>query len=168
MVLLWAEQTAVENSPRYQGILTCYWPVENISAAARAQTGPAAADSFVAPATSLATPGGVRYVVQQAGPGPVAPAGARLAVRYSGYFPNGRLFESSEGKPIRFRLGRHEVIPGWDELLALLPAGTKVRAWIPARLAYAARGVPDPDHEGRYLIPPNTDLIFDLEVVSIR
>jgi FKBP-type peptidyl-prolyl cis-trans isomerase len=138
-----------------------------LSAVARAQTGPATADSLLAPASSLSTPGGVRYVVMQAGSGLPLPPHARVAVRYRGYLPTGHLFDSSpSGRPLRFRVGRAEVIPGWDELLPLLPVGTRVRAWIPARLAYGSRGVLAPDDS--YLIPPNTDLIFNLELLSAR
>ena len=69
---------------------------------------------------------------------------------------------------MRFRVGRGEVISGWDELLPLLPAGSRVRAWVPAALAYGVTGVRDPDDDTRYLIPPNTNLVFELQVLSVR
>ena len=118
----------------------------------------------------LTTPGGVRYLVREAGTGPRPQPGSRVAVRYAGFLPNGHGFDATaaSGGPLRFRVGRGEVIPGWDELLPLLPAGTRVRTWIPAALAYGAKGVPDPDDELRFVIPPNTDLIFELQVVSVR
>ncbi|MBC8085096.1 MAG: FKBP-type peptidyl-prolyl cis-trans isomerase [Hymenobacter sp.] len=140
-----------------------------LSAVVRAQTSPATADSLSgAPAGSLTTVGGVRYVVRHMGSGPRPQPHDRVTVHYSGYLPTGQLFDSSAptGRPLRFRVGRAEVISGWDELLPLLAAGTRIRAWIPARLAYGSRGVPNA--EDGYLIPPNTDLIFDLELLGVR
>ena len=124
------------------------------------------------PDTALAsvqrTPGGVRYLVHERGTGPVPVAGNRVAVRYTGFLPDGRIFDATKptGGPLRFRVGRGEVIPGWDELLLLLPAGTKVRAWIPAPLAYGTQGITDPTNDNHYVIPPNTELIFELQILS--
>ena len=118
----------------------------------------------------LTTPGGVRYLVREAGTGPKPQPGSRVAVRYSGFLPDGHSFDATaaSGGPLRFRVGRGEVIPGWDELLPLLPAGTRVRTWIPAALAYGTKGVTDPDDDRHFVIPPNTDLIFELQLVSVR
>ena len=113
---------------------------------------------------------GVRFVFRERGTGPQPQPGSRVAVHYTGFLPDGHLFEATvaSGRPLRFRVGRGEVIAGWDELLPLLPAGSRVRAWIPAALAYGATGVRDPDDDSRYLIPPNTELVFELEVLSVR
>lgn len=129
---------------------------------------PAPSDS--AHLTTQFTRGGVRFVVHERGTGAVPQAGSRVAVRYTGFLPDGRLFDATaaSGGPLRFRVGRGEVIRGWDELLPLLPAGSRARAWIPAGLAYGATGVRDPDDDSRYLIPPNTELVFELLVVSVR
>ncbi len=126
------------------------------------------ADSTHAPL--LTTPGGVRYLVRETGTGPKPVAGSRVAVRYAGFLPNGRSFDATaaSGGPLRFRVGRGEVIRGWDELLPLLSAGTRVRTWIPAALAYGAKGVTDPEDDRRFVIPPDTDLIFELQLVSVR
>ncbi|WBA41692.1 FKBP-type peptidyl-prolyl cis-trans isomerase [Hymenobacter canadensis] len=148
-------------------LLSCWL----FSAVAWAQTGPATADSLSSlatpPANSLATTGGVRYVVLQPGSG--APS-TRVAVYYQGFLPDGRIFDSTlaPAKPLRLRVGRGEVIRGWDELLGLLPPGSRVRAWIPARLAYGSQGVRHPDDDSRYLIPPDTDLRFDIELLPAR
>ena len=53
-------------------------------------------------------------------------------------------------------------------MLLLLPQGSRARVWIPAHLAYGATGVRDPDDDSRYLVPPNSDLQFELEVVAVR
>ncbi|WP_426061185.1 FKBP-type peptidyl-prolyl cis-trans isomerase [Hymenobacter sp. B1770] len=148
--------------------------------AANAQPGtkPAVLSNSSAPAhgsdsarlTPQHTRNGVRFVFHERGTGKMALAGSRVAIRYAGFLPDGHLFDATaaSGSPLRFRVGRGEVIPGWDEVLPLLPAGSRVRVWIPAVHAYGAAGVQDPDDESRYLIPPNTELIFELEVVSVR
>lgn len=141
-----------------------------LSAAVRAQSGAAAADVFsaVPPAGALATPSGARYVVRQLGTGAVPAPGHRCRVYYRGFLPTGEPFDSTArpAKPLRLRVGRGEVIRGWDELLLLLPAGSRAWVWIPAQLAYGPAGVRRPDDEDHYLIPPNTDLVFDLEVLA--
>ena len=116
------------------------------------------------------TPGGVRYVFHERGTGPLPRPGSRVAVRYTGFLPDGHAFDATaaSGGPLRFRVGRGEVIRGWDDVLPLVPAGSRVRVWIPAALAYGAKGVPDPDDESRFLIPPDTDLVFELHVISVR
>ena len=119
---------------------------------------------------TLRTASGVRYFIKQAGTGQPAQPGDRLTMRYTGYLPNGRIFDTSvaDGAPLRFRAGRGEVIRGWDELALLLPAGTRAHVWISADLAYGHKGSRDPDDESRYLIPPDTDLEFELEVIKIK
>ena len=116
------------------------------------------------------TPGGVRFVVRERGAGPLPQPGSRVSVHYTGFLPDGHLFDTTgaQGRPLRFRVGRQEVIAGWDELLPLLPAGSRVRAWIPAALAYGAKGVRNPNDESRFLIPPDTELVFELQVLSVR
>ncbi|MCC3151460.1 FKBP-type peptidyl-prolyl cis-trans isomerase [Hymenobacter sp. BT770] len=131
---------------------------------------PSATGSDTAHLVPQHTRSGVRFVFRERGTGPQAKAGSRVAVRYTGFLPDGHIFDATaaSGGPLRFRVGRGEVILGWDELLPLLPVGSRVRAWIPAALAYGATGVRDPDDESRYLIPPNTELVFELQVLSVR
>ncbi|WP_051718589.1 FKBP-type peptidyl-prolyl cis-trans isomerase [Hymenobacter sp. IS2118] len=116
------------------------------------------------------TQNGVRFLFRERGTGPLAQPGRRVAVRYTGFLPDGHIFDASEaaGRALRFRVGRGEVIPGWDELLPLLPEGSRVRAWIPAALAYGAAGVRDPDDDSRFVIPPDTELLFELQILSVR
>lgn len=116
------------------------------------------------------TQSGVRFVFRERGAGPQAHAGSRVAVRYTGFLPDGHVFDttSASGGPLRFKVGRGEVIPGWDELLPQLTQGSRVRAWIPAALAYGTAGVRDPDDDTRFLIPPNTELVFELYILSVR
>ena len=96
------------------------------------------------------------------GDGPSAEMGDRLHVRYMGKFENGKVFDTSEqrGHVFEFRLGKREVIPGWDAGLVGMKAGGKRRLIIPPQLAYGARGVGS-------AIPPNAVLIFEVELVKI-
>lgn len=151
------------------GLCTALLLAQAASAQSPATSLPAAAPD-TARLALLTTPGGVRFAFHERGTGKLPQANSRVAVRYTGFLPDGHIFDASaaSGGPLRFRVGRGEVIPGWDELLPLLPAGSRVRAWIPARLAYAAKGVLDPDDNSRYLIPPNSELVFELQVISVR
>ncbi|WP_460500418.1 FKBP-type peptidyl-prolyl cis-trans isomerase [Hymenobacter agri] len=116
------------------------------------------------------TPHGVRYAFRVRGTGALPQAGQRVSARYTGFLPDGHLFDSSEGQGglLKFRVGRHEVIAGLDEVMPLLPVGSRVRVWIPAALAYAAKGVRHPDDDDRFLVPPGTPLVFELEIVGVR
>ena len=119
---------------------------------------------------TLRTASGIRYVLYERGSGPTAQPGDRLTVEYSGFLPNGNLFDASamDGHPLRFRVGRGEVIKGWDEAFLLLPAGSRARLYIPAALAYGPQGARHPDNDAAYLIPPNTDLVFEVAVLKVR
>jgi len=121
-------------------------------------------------ADTLRNASGVRYLIETRGTGPTPQPGDKLTVEYSGFLPNGKLFDSSavDGHPLRLRVGRGEVIRGWDEVLLLLPVGTRARVWIPAALAYGSQGARDPDDDNRYAIPPNTDLVFELTIVKVK
>ena len=132
---------------------------------------PPAADSLLPRA--IRTASGLRYVVRQPGHGAPAQPGSRVTVHYTGFLAaDGRLFDTSvqQGGPLKVRAGRQNVIKGFDEALLLLPEGSRARVWIPAALAYGAKGRPDPDDDTgkRYLIPPNADLIFELEILKVK
>ncbi|WP_409025060.1 hypothetical protein [Hymenobacter sp.] len=53
-------------------------------------------------------------------------------------------------------------------MLPLVPAGSRVRCWVPAAPAHGATGVRTCDDSTRFTIPPNTELVFELQVVSVR
>ena len=132
---------------------------------------PPAADSLLLRATTTAS--GLRYVIRQPGTGPSAQPGSRVVVHYTGFLAaDGHLFDTSvqQGGPLKVKAGRQDVIKGFDEALLLLPEGSRARVWIPAALAYGPKGRLDPDDETgkRYLIPPNSDLIFELEILKVK
>ncbi len=99
---------------------------------------------------------------------PKARVGKRVTVHYSGWLmtaagEKGAAFDSSynRGLPFSFILGSGKVIKGWDEGIAHLHVGDKARLIIPADLGYGSRAIPG-------LIPANSTLIFDVELVDIE
>ncbi len=108
------------------------------------------------------TKDGLQYVVLKEGTGPNVKAGQTVTVNYTGFLENGKKFDSSveRDEPFTFKVGAHQVIPGWDEGLQLLNKGAKAVLIIPAKLAYGERGVGP--------IPPNSTIIFDVELLDIK
>jgi FKBP-type peptidyl-prolyl cis-trans isomerase len=97
------------------------------------------------------------------GAGPVAKSGNTVIVHYVGTLTNGSKFDSSRdrGEGFTFRLGAGEVIKGWDQGVAGMQVGSVRKLTIPPDLAYGARGFPP-------VIPPNSTLVFEVELLQIR
>lgn len=110
----------------------------------------------------MKTKSGVRYWDIKVGAGATAMKGQTVTVHYTGWFINGKQFDSSiGGKPLPFKIGAHEVIQGWEDGVAGMKVGGKRQLKIPPELGYGSKGYPG-------AIPPNTTLIFDVELVSIE
>ncbi len=111
----------------------------------------------------MKTQSGLEYIEVEAGTGAQAVAGKTVSVHYTGKFQDGKVFDSSvtRGDPITFPLGKGNVIKGWDEGIALMKVGGKAQLIIPPNLAYGERGASG-------VIPPNSTLVFDVELVSIN
>ncbi|RIV32434.1 peptidylprolyl isomerase [Flagellimonas lutimaris] len=109
------------------------------------------------------TDSGLRYKIIQKGSGAKAEKGKTVSVHYEGALTNGQVFDSSykRNQPIDFVLGVGQVIPGWDEGIALLQVGDKARFVIPSHLAYGSTGAGG-------VIPPNATLIFDVELMNVK
>ena len=110
----------------------------------------------------IATASGLKYQVIKQGTGPVSPkATDTVKVHYHGTLLNGTVFDSSveRGEPISFPL--NGVIPGWTEGLQLMKVGDKFKFEIPPNLAYGASS-PSPK------IPPNSTLVFEVELLGIQ
>ncbi len=106
---------------------------------------------------------GIRYVQQVRGQGELLAPGQKVRVIYTGMLLHGRVFDRTKDrtKPFEFRLGRSEVIPGWDQVLQLMRPGDRWTVIIPPELAYGRRGSPP-------AIPGNATLVFDIEVVGVK
>ena len=122
----------------------------------------------VAVAAMVTTDSGLRYEDHVVGNGAVATAGKVVEVHYTGWLDagggkKGDKFDSSvdRGRPFSFPLGMRRVISGWDEGVAGMKVGGKRTLYIPANLGYGARGAGN-------VIPPNADLIFDVEVLAVK
>jgi peptidylprolyl isomerase len=112
----------------------------------------------------ITTKSGLKYVEQKVGDGKVAKAGDTVSVHYTGTLTNGKKFDSSRDrdKPFEFPLGAGKVIKGWDEGVAGMKEGGKRKLIIPPELAYGNRDV------GNGLIPANSTLIFEVELLKVK
>lgn len=108
----------------------------------------------------FATPSGLQYQVIRQGAGRRPLPSDTVRVHYHGTLLDGTVFDSSyeRNAPAEFRLG--QVIAGWTEGLGLMPIGAKYRFWIPSELGYGEKGSPPS-------IPPNSVLVFDVELLDI-
>lgn len=114
------------------------------------------------------TPTGLKYSIVKNGSGAKAAAGKMVKVLYYGILAaNGTKFDDSfsRGQPFEFPLGQSQVIPGWDEGLALLKEGDRAFFFIPAALGYGDRPMGNPEEGG---IPANSDLIFYVELEEVK
>lgn len=108
----------------------------------------------------------LRTEITQEGTGAVAAKGHNVQVHYTGWLDSagekGKKFDSSvdRGSPFGFGLGQGQVIRGWDEGVAGMKVGEKRTLFIPADMGYGSRGAGG-------VIPPNADLIFDVELLGI-
>ena len=104
----------------------------------------------------------LRYMDIKPGDGAEAQPNQPYTVHYTGWLASdGTKFDSSvdRGEPFTFLQGAHSVIPGWDNGFSGMRVGGKRRLFIPYQLAYGERGRPP-------VIPPKSDLIFDIELIS--
>lgn len=125
-------------------------------------------------------PSGLKILYTEKAEGVKPAEGSKITMNYAGYLQNGTLFDSNmEEVAKRYMVYDHRradaggynpaesdyskdarLIPGFREGLLLLSVGDKATIFIPSHLAYGERGIPN-------VIPPNSDLIFELELVEI-
>lgn len=137
---------------------------------------PAAAPAPAAVVVGSATPGpaadSLIITDTKVGTGKEATTGATVRVNYTGWLyrplarlSHGKMFDTSRvpgREPLEFPVGGGKVIKGWDQGVAGMKVGGKRTLIIPPELAYGSKGAPGGD------IPPNSALIFDVELMSVN
>jgi FKBP-type peptidyl-prolyl cis-trans isomerase len=110
----------------------------------------------------MMTDSGLKYVDMKVGDGESPQAGQLVTVHYTGWLEDGTKFDSSvdKNRPFEFTIGAGRVIKGWDEGVMTMKVGGKRKLTIPSELGYGARGIGP--------IPPNSTLIFEVELLAIR
>lgn len=117
--------------------------------------------------TMITTETGLKYLETQEGTGAAPIRGQRCVVHYTGWLSEkgakGKKFDSSvdRGQPLVIPIGVGRVIKGWDEGLLSMKVGGKRTLIIPGHLGYGARGAGAD-------IPPNAELIFDVELLGVQ
>ena len=97
------------------------------------------------------------------GDGDEATAGNKVTVHYVGVaFSTGEEFDASwnRGQPFEFKLGKGQVIPGWDQGVAGMRVGGRRRLTIPSAMAYGARGAGG-------VIKPHEPLVFVVDLLAV-
>ncbi|MGC9603550.1 MAG: FKBP-type peptidyl-prolyl cis-trans isomerase [Minisyncoccia bacterium] len=91
-----------------------------------------------------------------------------VTVNYTGTLTDGKKFDSSydHGQPFSFVLGAGQVIQGWDEGVAGMKVGGKRKLTIPPELGYGGQDVKD--QSGATVIPANSTLIFEVELLKVE
>jgi FKBP-type peptidyl-prolyl cis-trans isomerase FkpA len=109
------------------------------------------------------TPSGLHYIVKSKTSGKQAAKGNKVSMMYRGTLLNGEEFDGNmdgSNPPLDFTLGLGQVIPGWDEGVALMKEGEEYTFIIPWKLAYGERGAGP--------IPPFSSLVFDVKLVKVN
>ena len=138
---------------------------------------PAAQPATPAPTATEVTPGksgdtittasGLKYIDTKVGTGASPVKGQTITVNYTGTLLNGKTFDSNVDpafghvSPFSTAIGVGRVIPAWDEGMLSMKIGGKRRLICPPNLAYGSRGA-------GASIPPNSTLIFDVELLKVQ
>lgn len=114
-------------------------------------------------AGKVKTASGLVYEDKKVGKGAEAKVGKLAIVHYTGWFTDGKKFDSSRdsGQPFKFTLGMGEVIKGWDQGVEGMKVGGVRKLTVPPELGYGKRGYPG-------AIPPNATLIFEVELLDVK
>lgn len=109
------------------------------------------------------TESGLYFIKKEEGKGIKPQLNDSVTVHYTGMFLDGTIFDSSRKRdePFAFILGIGQVIPGWDEGIALMKEGSKARFLIPSSLAFGKKGFNES-------IPPFTSLMLDVELIKVK
>ncbi len=116
---------------------------------------------------TVITASGLEYIDLKKGTGAAPTKGQTITVNYTGKLTNGKTFDSNVDPdfhhvaPFSTKIGVGQVIPAWDEGMLTMKVGGKRRLICPPNLAYGPRGMPP-------TIPPNSTLIFDVELLKVQ
>ena len=144
--------TACAGAPKYSPANPAPWDPESITFA----------DTLAVDlSTMVMTPAGLYVEDLTQGEGTTARDNSLVSLHYIGYLPDGTIFDASVGGvPFQFRLGASEVIRGWNMGVPGMKVGGIRRLVIRPSLGYRRRGLGS--------IPPNTTLVFDMKLLSVR
>ncbi len=108
--------------------------------------------------TAQSTSSGLYYIIEKPGGANHPNINSLVVANYKGYLPNGTVFDESysSGSPSTFAL--NAVIKGWQEGLQLIGVKGKIQLFVPSALGYGSTGKGD--------VPPNTVMIFEVELVE--
>ena len=106
---------------------------------------------------------GIRYIIEREGHGSPPKPGDMVSVLYVGSLLDGTVFDQLQdpARPFKFRVNRHFVIDGWDQVLQLMRPGEKRLVFIPPELAYGSRGQPPK-------IARDASLVFTIELLKVE
>jgi FKBP-type peptidyl-prolyl cis-trans isomerase len=117
----------------------------------------------------LETDLGIQYIILNKGSGPYPNPGDFIVIDYIGFLKNGTVFDSTEvkgRKPLSFRFGKKQIIPGIESVLEYLQPGGEATCVIPPQFAYGSKGVCL--EEGKEcIVPPNETLKYVLKLKSV-
>ena len=143
---------------------------QNVPQATQPQTATQPASPQAEPVAPAVPAPQVEIIDRVVGKGKEATVGSTVYVHYTGWLhkplatkQRGKKFDSSldRGEPLDFQLGAGRVIKGWEQGVAGMKVGGKRTLIIPSVLAYGKRGAGP-------MIPPDADLIFDVELVNVK
>jgi len=114
------------------------------------------------------TTNGIRYLIQKQGSGAKPSRGSTAVVNLKGSLLSGTVFANSDftGGAQEFTVGNGVILRGLDEAISDMSRGERRTVIIPPELAYGEDGIKD--QAGRVVIPPNSYLVFEIELVEIR
>jgi FKBP-type peptidyl-prolyl cis-trans isomerase len=121
--------------------------------------------------TALPDSHGMYYIEVTPGTGEKIQTGDSVGVYYTGYYLNGKEFDTNTESttPFRFRVGTYYLIEGWSIGLPYMKLNTKARLLMPSSIAYGTSGYGYYNQYGQYItvIPGYTPLLFEIEVVEL-